>query len=164
MRKLFSMLILVSIGLIAFTGCTKSSPSAPQTTNTSWPYVMTETVDGTAFSRDTCIFWINNVSDTTSAQILGWNGADPTTAIYYPWVTFSFNYHYHGIGTYGISDHTSDQTPCGAGLHTADPDGGYAVSGSLTITALYPNVVGTFNFVTYSGKVVSNGNFVAKRQ
>ena len=158
MKKVIPLAFLALMGSVAFFGCSKSTTKAPTngTGTTGSPYKMNAVIGGVPFSRDSCVFHANIV-DSTDVEILGWAGYPTSGPNYYPQIYLFFPYSYHGIGTYPFTGNTHAQ------LLKSSTSGEFSSSGSITITATYPSVAGTFSFTTVSGVVVSNGSFTALR-
>jgi hypothetical protein len=119
-----------------------------------WPITavsvyMTATIDSTPVSKDSCTYTFT-LPGTSTGYILGSGGAPITRSGYYPLIFLDL-YGFSGIGTYALSSIGNS-----AELVTAYGVGESSVSGTVSITFISPTLVGTFNFTTDSGTIVSN--------
>jgi hypothetical protein len=155
MKNLMTTIFIAIFGAIAFSACSKDStepdPTNNNGNNTSSPYVLTATISGASFKGDTCGFYFSNLLDTTKGEVYSYPSTGPNT---YPQI---FLYAISGVGTYALA-------PGDAQLMKSSSAGEYCSSGSVTVTSLYPSVVGTFYFTTNAGTAVTNGSFNARRK
>ncbi len=154
MRKTILTLLIASISVF---GCSKSN-TTPKSTTTSKPYNMSAKIDGVAFSRDSCIFFKGSKTDSSHAYLVGFAGEPSTRPDYYPTIRINFSDgSYRGVGTY------SADLDIWADLGRSQTVGETGDSVNISITSVYPKLVGTFSFKTRKGTAVTSGSFTAMR-
>jgi hypothetical protein len=117
-------------------------------------YNLSASVGGKAYTSALCIAYstggtIEIESETTTS------GASIT----YPYIALYCGNTALKTGTFNFD---TTQLANYATYVTSDTSLKLAKSGSVTITSISPNVVGTFNFTCQDGTVVSSGTFVAE--
>jgi hypothetical protein len=145
MKKFLSLSAVALMGMALISSCSKSSSS------TSSSYSMKATVNGAAFNGTNCIA-------TISGTTLALNGGSYTTATpTYPYFTIGIE-NYSGVGTYALNGSTSNI----AGIDSSASSVLASAYGTVTITSVSPNIVGTFSFTLSDSTKVTSGTFTAK--
>lgn len=167
--KEIQLIIIVTIIVIAFSGCRKSSNN--KSTNNTGGYIMKAYIDGNTFMSDSCKMHLTAISSNDTIYIItggnwGLSGGKqdtPSMALYL--------FHYHGTGTYGSTSVGSLPSMQGLLDSNIGFNGVYTSKyGIATITSVSPtNVTGTFTFTATGGVgistvMVSNGSFTAHIQ
>lgn len=162
MKTAIRFVLVAAILFAGFSACHKSSNPPP--------YFMTATINGSPFSVSNCVATLD--SNTLGYVSVVINGANYTSGsggsvLIAPYITLSIS-NLTGVGTYIMADTLIP--PADTLYYTVtgqvDSANGLAHSissryGTITITQLSPNLVGTFSFTgTDSGKV-TNGSFTA---
>ncbi len=145
MKKIFTIAAIAFMGLALFSGCTKSD-STPS-------YSMKASIGGASFSTSNCFA----ASTGTFVEIEGLGGT--LTAPTYPYVTLWLLNYAKTTGTFAID---STMATNYAQIVTGATSFKIAKSGSITITSVSPNIVGTFSFTAIDGTAVTGGTFTAK--
>lgn len=165
MNRLLIILLFVTLCVCsALPSCKKSNGSGS---------FITATINGKPFSRGNCVF----ILDTGTFKSLQVFGADPNPAggggvndFLFPFLKFLI-LDFNGPGTYSITNTFAGTTGgnpfpaspvTGAGVDSSDTNVIPGVYDTLVITAVSPNVVGTFSFSCTNSTRVVNGRFVAK--
>lgn len=153
----------VLVASIAAFGCSKND-SKPNPTNPTNPtgtlYSISAKINGVPFSRDSCIFE-GKLGDSTRVNLLGWAGNSKSLPNHYPYIIIEFIYNYKGVGSYSNSNSSHNINPI---VYLSDTERDYSANTTyeITITSVYPKVVGTFSFRT-DKTVVTDGKFTAIR-
>lgn len=147
MKKIFTIAAIALMGLALFSGCSKSD-STPS-------YSMKASLGGTSFNSSNCI--AATYPGTSFIEIYGMGGT--LTAPTFPYVAlFLYNYA-KTTGTFTIDSTLSTNY---AEIVTSATTFKLAKSGTITITSVSPNIVGTFSFTATDGTAVTGGSFTAK--
>lgn len=142
MRKLSMLLAAFVMAAFVMIGCKKSDKGPT--------YYMTATVGGHAFSSSGFSVTANN-----SGGDLALAGVTST----YESISFGFSSSTVKVGTYAI-DTTGDNYCLYGSAAGALPVNG--ASGSITFTAVSPNLVGTFDVTLEDGTKITGGKFTIK--
>ncbi len=146
MKKIFTIAAIALMGLALFSGCSKSD-STPS-------YTMKESIGGTSFSSSNCL---SASYSGIFTEIYGFEGNSVTPT--YPYIgLFLINYA-KTTGTFTID---STMTSNFAQIVTSATTNKLAKTGTITITSVSPNIVGTFSFTVTDGTAVTGGTFTAK--
>jgi len=143
MKKLLTLSAIALMGMALISSCSKSSSSSPS-------YSMDATIAGKSFSGTNC-------TATISGASLAVDGGVFTSSPVYPYLTLGI-FNYTGTGTYAIG---------GTSVNLGGVDSSASVVlvsqyGTVTITSVSPNIVGTFSFTCSDSTKVSGGTFTAK--
>jgi len=141
MKKIltFSAVAIFSIAVVS--GCSKSSSSSPAGS-------MTATIGNATYNLANCKASLNGDEVAITAN----NNWD------YPYMILQWASNSISTGTFFFADSTSKNIA----EYFIYPDYVVAVSGSVTVTSVSPNVAGTFSFICYNGTWVHNGIFIAE--
>jgi hypothetical protein len=137
-------------------GCSKNT-AKPTQTPAGKPYNMSAKINGTSWSRDSCLYHIDLI-DTTSVDIVGWAGYPKTRPDYFPQVYIWIS-HYKGVGSY--SSASINGTLSGE-VWLSDTNKEGIRGGTVTITATSPKMTGTFSITTDSLSI-TDGTFTAQK-
>jgi len=154
-RKIIAAFVVIA-GAATFFSCTKKKDSSSTPA-----FVMTATINGSAFNGDSCLFSPYTQDSSYYINAGGGYAGKPDIDLYL--------FKYRGVGTYNL--YTSNSVPSFSG----DYSDGSALytnfsSGSVTIISASSTVVtGTFSFTAnlYGGTgsvTVTNGSFTAQVQ
>ena len=157
MKRIIIVVFALIVGVSAFSGCTKKDNSTGTTSGSG--YKMAASIGSTPFSWDSCAYHQSTGGIDTINIINGFR-TDSFGYTRYPTIDLYFAGKL-AIGTYTLGT-ISDKS--NASYITGISTFNYSVNGSITITAVSPNVVGTFNFNTDTGPSISNGSFTAQIQ
>ena len=150
MRKNITLLAIAILGMVAFFSCKKSDNNNANNINVNGS--MTATIGTTAFKAPYCDATVYDTLFTVT-------GSTSDTGITYPYIILSVT-DYKGIGTYTIPG-GSDRNGNVATVYYTDSTGAQSVYGTVSITAITPNIVGTFSFTCSDSTKVTNGTFSA---
>ena len=145
------LLVLTALGVVSLTDCKKDN-STPN-------YSMQAIINGRSFNASYCY-----ADSLGNAMIIsGYNPSktQPLTELTIPNIQLGLA-NYKGIGTYTITSY--DGTSFGFVDSTGLDNYPYCVYGSVTVTAITPAIIGSFNFTTNDSTRVTNGTFISKLQ
>lgn len=146
MKLNITLIALALGGSATFFSCKKSSSSTPV-------YTMTATVNGVAFNATNCY------ADTSGGNFNIYGGNFAGKYPDYPFILLSLSLgNYTGAGTYALGT-----TWMAMGwVDSSNAVQPASIRGTVDITAVSPEVTGTFSFVCGDSTTVTNGSFKAK--
>jgi len=159
MKKILTFSSIALFGIAVISGCIKSTNSS---SGSSPSTIMTATIGGTNTTGGTAYSASNCEASLIGGEvsITGQSGSYPNITL--GWASSSIStgtFTLVSTGTIGSSGQTYVTAPFPNPSSTVVND--YAVSGSVTVTSVSPNVAGTFSFTTAGGIVVSHGKFTS---
>ena len=147
MNKIVPISVLALLGMLMMTGCIKKK-------DTPISYTMTANVGGTAYKAALCIAFAGSSTMEIEAETTT-SGATIT----YPYINLWLTGTSFSLGTFSF-DSTMARNYAEYIISTSSFK--IAQSGSITITSVTPNVVGTFSFTCTDGTTITDGKFVAE--